>query len=143
MTVTFCGHAQVSEGEKVEKWLRNVTQDLIEQGVTTFYLGGYGAFDSLVASVLRQQKKLYPQIELVLVLAYLNARKETSGYDRTVYPPLETVPRRFAISHRNRWMVEAADVVVAYVLHNWGGAATTLRYAKQKKKQVILYQSKS
>lgn len=141
MTVTFCGHAQVSQGAEVEKWLGDVTQDLIEQGATTFYLGGYGEFDSLAASVLRQQKKRYPQIELVLVLAYLNTRKEITGYDRTVYPPLETVPRRFAISHRNRWMVETADAVVAYVLHDWGGAATTLRCAKQKKKLVISYRN--
>ena len=38
-------------------------------------------------------------------------------------------------------MVEAADVVVAYVLHNWGGAATTLQYAKRKKKEIILYEN--
>ena len=139
MTVTFCGHAQISQSEKVEKWLCDVTQKLIEQGATTFYLGGYGAFDSLAASVLREQKKQYPQIELVLVLAYLNTGRNTSGYDSTVYPPLETVPRRFAISHRNRWMVESADVVVAYVLHDWGGAATTLRCVRQKKKQIISY----
>ena len=139
MTVTFCGHAQISQSEKIEKWLYDVTQKLIEQGATTFYLGGYGAFDSLAASVLREQKKRYSQIELVLVLAYLNTGRDTSGYDSTVYPPLETVPRRFAISHRNRWMVESADVVVAYVLHDWGGAATTLRCAKQKKKQIISY----
>ena len=139
MTVTFCGHAQISQSEKIEKWLYDVTQKLIEQGATTFYLGGYGAFDSLAASVLREQKKQYPQIELVLVLAYLNTGRNTSGYDSTVYPPLETVPRRFAISHRNRWMVESADVVVAYVLHDWGGAATTLRCTKQKKKQIISY----
>ena len=116
MTVTFCGHAQISQSEKIEKWLYDVTQKLIEQGATTFYLGGYGAFDSLAASVLREQKKQYPQIELVLVLAYLNTGRNTSGYDSTVYPPLETVPRRFAISHRNRWMVESADVVVALSL---------------------------
>ena len=139
MTVAFCGHAQISQSEKIEKWLYAVTQKLIEQGATTFYLGGYGAFDSLAASVLREQKKRYSQIELVLVLAYLNTGRDTSGYDSTVYPPLETVPRRFAISHRNRWMVESADVVVAYVLHDWGGAATTLRCAKQKKKQIISY----
>ena len=139
MTVAFCGHAQISQSEKIEKWLYDVTQKLIEQGATTFYLGGYGAFDSLAASVLREQKKQYPQIKLVLVLAYLNTGKNTSGYDSTVYPPLETVPRRFAISHRNRWMVEASDVVVAYVLHDWGGAATTLRCAKQKKKHIISY----
>ena len=118
MIVTFCGHAQISQSEKIEKWLYAVTQKLIEQGATTFYLGGYGAFDLLAASVLRAQKKRYPQIELILVLAYLNTGRNTSGYDSTVYPPLETTPRRFAISHRNRWMVEASDVVVAYVLHD-------------------------
>ena len=139
MTVAFCGHAQISQSEKIEKWLYDVTQKLIEQGATTFYLGGYGDFDSLAASVVRGQKKRYAQIELVLVLAYLNTGRDTSGYDSTVYPPLETVPRRFAISHRNRWMVESADVVVAYVLHDWGGAATTLRCAKQKNKQIISY----
>ena len=139
MIVTLCGHAQISQVEEVEKWLYAVSESLIEQGAVTFYLGGYGAFDGLAASVLREQKKRYPQIELVLVLAYLNDRRDTSGYDRTVYPPLETVPHRFAISHRNRWMVEVSDVVVAYVLHDWGGAATTLRCAKQKAKQIISY----
>lgn len=139
MNVTFCGHAQITEREALQNWLQTVTQSLIEQGATTFYLGGYGAFDSLAAAVLREQKKRYPQIELVLVLAYLNTRRDTSGYDRTVYPPLETVPRRFAISRRNRWMVESVDVVVSYVLHDWGGAATTLQYAKRKKKRIISY----
>mgnify|MGYP001625682012 FL=1 len=138
MNVTFCGHAQVAQIEVVKAWLCAVTQRLIERGATTFYLGGYGAFDSLAAAVLREQKKRYPQIELVLVLAYLDARKNISAYDNTVYPPLESVPRRFAISHRNRWMVDTSDVV-AYVLHDWGGAATTLRYAKRKKKQIISY----
>ena len=139
MNVTFCGHSQIIKEDKIVSWLRTVTQNLIEQGATTFFLGGYGEFDSLAASILREQKKKYPQIELVLVLAYLNTGRNTSGYDSTVYPPLETVPHRFAISHRNRWMVEASDVVVAYVLHDWGGAATTLRCAKQKKKQIISY----
>ena len=139
MNVTFCGHAQITEREALQNWLQTVTQSLIEQGATTFYLGGYGAFDSLAAAVLREQKKRYPQIELVLVLAYLNTRRDTSGYDRTVYPPLETAPRRFEISRRNRWMVESVDVVVSYVLHDWGGAATTLQYAKRKKKRIISY----
>ena len=139
MIVTFCGHSQISQSEEVEKWLYAITKKLIEEGASTFYLGGYGAFDSLAASVLRVQKKWHPQIELVLVLAYLNTKKQTSDYDRTVFPALETVPPRFAISYRNRWMVEAADVVVAYVLHDWGGAATTLRCAKQKEKQIISY----
>ena len=36
MTVTFCGHAQISQSEKIEKWLYDVTKKLIEQGATTF-----------------------------------------------------------------------------------------------------------
>lgn len=72
MNVTFCGHSQIWKRKEVEKWLFNVTKKLIQQGATTFYLGGYGTFDSLAASVLRELKKGYPQIELILVLAYLN-----------------------------------------------------------------------
>ena len=139
MTATFCGHAQISQSADVEKWLYAVTLHLIEQGVNIFYLGGYGAFDRLAAAVLRKQKTQHPEIELILVLAYFDTKRDTSGYDSTVYPPLETVPRRFAISHRNRWMVETSDVVVAYVLHDWGGAAATLRCARKKKKQIISY----
>ena len=139
MIVTFCGHREIAQTTEVEEWLQTVIHSLIEQGATTFYLGGYGAFDGLAASVLRKEKKNHPWIELILVLAYLNGRQDAVGYDGSVYPELEKIPRRFAILHRNRWMVQSADVVVAYVLHDWGGAATTLRYAKQKRKRIISY----
>lgn len=137
MVVTFCGHRQVAQREKVEQWLRCVMVNLLQKGATTFYLGAYGDFDSMTASILREYKQSQPQIELIRVLAYPPRGQEGIGYDGTVYPPLETIPRRFAITYRNRWMVEASDVVVAYVLHAGGGAAATLRYAKQKRKVII------
>lgn len=145
MIVTFCGHAQLSQNSDVEKWLYTVTGKLIEEGAASFYLGGYGDFDSLAASVLKNQKKQHPQIQRILVLAYLvlaylGTRQDVSDYDGTLYPPLETVPRRFAIPRRNRWMVDASDAVVACVLHDWGGAAATLRYARQKGKWIIAYE---
>lgn len=139
MTVTFCGHSEIRQQEEVKNWLYGVIKSLIQQGATTFYLGGYGAFDCLAATVLGELKEQYPQVERVLILAYLNTGRNLSGYDSTLYPPLETVPPRFAISHRNRWMVDASHVVVAYVLHDWGGAAATLQYAKRKKKRIISY----
>ena len=80
MTATFCGHAQISQSADVEKWLYAVTLHLIEQGVNIFYLGGYGAFDSLAAAVLRKQKIQHPEIELILVLAYFDTKRDTSGY---------------------------------------------------------------
>lgn len=141
MKVTFCGHRQISQRKELENWLREKLQYLIHQGATVFYLGGYGAFDHLAMTVLQEEKKLHPAIELILVLAYLNTKQDISNYDGTIYPPLETVPQRFAISHRNRWMVENSDVVIGYVTHKWGGAATTLQYAKQKKKKIFLFEN--
>ena len=57
MNVTFCGHSQITKADNIANWLRNVTQDLIEQGATTFYLGGYGEFDSLAASYFTGTKE--------------------------------------------------------------------------------------
>lgn len=55
MVVTFCGHRQVTNREIVEQWLRCVVESLLQKGATTFYLGGYGEFDSMAASILRKQ----------------------------------------------------------------------------------------
>lgn len=136
MTVTFCGHAEIAQSDNLRSWLISTIEPLILDGADTFYLGGYGSFDSLAATVLRELKKTYPHIQLVLVLAYLNRNTDTSGYDSTLYPELEEVPPRFAISKRNERMVDLSDVVVAYVTHGWGGAAKTLEYAKRKRKVI-------
>lgn len=139
MIVTFCGHSQVAEWERVKGWLIDTAKHLISEGADTFYLGGYGEFDQLSANVLRELQKAYPRIRLVLVLAYLNREYDLSGYDSTLYPELEKVPLRFAISKRNQRMVDLSDVVVAYVVHDWGGAAKTLSYARRKKKQIFSF----
>ena len=139
MRITFCGHKEVWDREPVERWLKQVCGELISQGANEFFLGGYGHFDYMCASVLRELKKTHPQIRLILVLPYLNSTMITDGYDETVYPPLETVPPRFAIVRRNEWMVRESDVVVAYVIRGFGGAAKTLEYARKKKKTIICY----
>ena len=93
----------------------------------------------MAASVVREQKQKYPGIESVLVLPYLDSSLNRNGYDGTTYPPLEKVPRRFAIIKRNEWMVDNSSVLVGYVLYEWGGAARTLKYAQRRKKEIILY----
>ncbi len=139
MIVTFCGHSKIYKTEEISKWLDMILPSLIEGGANIFYLGGYGDFDSLAASAVRRQKAVYPDIESVLVLAYLNRDVDASRYDTTTYPPLERVPPRFAILKRNEWMVSVSDVVVSGVTHGWGGAAKTLDFAKRKKKVIFQY----
>lgn len=142
MIVTFCGHAEIAQTDDVRNWLIRTVESLILDGADIFYLGGYGAFDGLAAAVLRELKKTYRHIQIVLVLAYLNRNVNAAGYDSTLYPELEEVPPRFAISKRNEKMVEMADVVIAYVTHNWGGAAKTLEYAKRKRKTILCFSAR-
>lgn len=139
MIITFCGHNNVSDLHKVREWLCNVLDQFIHEENVVFYLGGYGGFDHLAASVVRQKQKVNPTAQSVLIIPYLNREYDESRYDYTLFPPLESVPPRYAISKRNEWMVAQADVVVAYVTHGWGGAAKTLEYAQRKRKTVILY----
>lgn len=140
MVVTFCGHSEVNQVEPMKIWLREVLTGLISEGAALYYLGGYGEFDRLAATVLRELKTRYSSIQIALALPYLNSNIDTAGYDYTVYPPLEAVPLRFAISKRNEWMVMASDVIVSYVTHGWGGAAKTLAYAQRKHKRIIYFQ---
>ena len=139
MIITFCGHSHVSDIHKVREWLCNVLDQFIYAENVICYLGGYGEFDRLAAWVVRQKQKVNPSAQAVLVIPYLNKKYEESAYDYTLFPPLESVPPRYSIAKRNEWMVAQADVVVAYVTHNWGGAAKTLDYARKKRKKVILY----
>lgn len=60
-----------------------------------------------------------------------------AGYDVTLYPEIEDKPPKFAIVYRNRWMVDKADLVIAYVNYRRGGAYKTYAYAKRKGKTVI------
>ena len=56
----------------------------------------------------------------------------------TVLPDgIETVPPRFAINYRNKFMLENADFVITYVTHSWGGAAKYKQMAEKKKKRII------
>ncbi len=139
MIVTFCGHRDVFDQEAVDAWLNETVEELIREGVDCFYLGGYGQFDMLAAAVVRKQKERHPQIRSVLVLPYLDRPFDASAYDETVYPPLENVTKRYAISRRNEYMIDQSDVVIAFVTHSFGGAYKTLCYAQRKQKRIIQY----
>ena len=108
---------------------------------TLFYVGNHGTFDAMVRTQLRELEKIYPNIRYAVVLAYLPQKRnefDPQNYSDTIFPEgIETVPKRFAISWRNRWMLKQADYVVTYVTHSWGGAAQFSKMAKRQKKTVI------
>lgn len=118
----------------------NIERLITEDQVDIFYVGNNGNFDRMVNVTLQQLKKKYPQISHFIVLAYINGKKryEFEEETKTIYPDgLETVPQRFAISHRNKWMVNHSDYVIGYIRRSWGGAAQFFRMAERKGKTAI------
>ena len=135
---TFFGHRDCPETIKPK--LRKVLVDLITNyDVNMFYVGCQGQFDDHVHSELKKLKKEYPQINYVVVLAYM-PNKETAyaDYSDTMLPEgIESIHPRYAISWRNSWMLKQSDYVVTYITHSWGGAAQFAKKATSQKKIVI------
>ena len=137
MTVTFFGHKDTPK--EIEPTLRATLVDLIENhDATEFYVGNNGNFDTMVRRQLEDLSNTY-SITYNVVLAYLPAKKsEYDDYTNTILPEgIETAPKRFAISWRNKWMIEQADIVVTYVTHSFGGAAQFKELAERQGKTVI------
>lgn len=144
MTVTFAGHSDVTDSELVKEWLKETVREVIHRGANQFLLGGYGSFDCMAATVVKDLQGTYPDIKSFLVIPYVNRGYDTRLYTNSVFPPhLVNAPPRAAIPRRNQWMVEVAKVVIAYVLHEGGGAATTLKYAHRKNKEIIQYRNQT
>ena len=145
MIVTFCGHRDFVETAEAENQLTIFLEKYARENVRLVcYNGGYGNFDYFAAKCVQRMQEQYSNILNCLVLPYIDQpfleRIEIfkNHFDETIYPPLESVPRKYAIIRRNEWMVDSADIVIAYVTYSWGGAARTLEYAKRKNKNIIL-----
>ncbi|MBQ8135116.1 MAG: hypothetical protein IJ192_12040 [Clostridia bacterium] len=137
-TCCFFGHREVMHN--IRPRLTAIIEKLItEEGVTEFYVGNQGQFDSMVFYVLKELKAKYPKIRYTVVLAYMPDEhiRELYGED-TLFPDgLETVPKRFAISKRNDWMIQQSGIAVCYVHKVTGGAVKFRDKAGNKGLRVI------
>lgn len=109
------------------------------EAVDCFLIGNNGAFDSIALSILRNVVHEYTEVSYHVVLAYLpTVYKPDWPYSatETLYlEGLESVHPKYAIAWRNNWMVEAADIVICNITHDWGGAARYVAVARKKKKE--------
>ena len=136
MICTFIGHRDTPDA--VRGILFETVKKLItERNVNKFYVGNNGSFDRLVLSVLKELSKEFPQIEYYVVYAYLPENRE-ENYLHTIYPEgIETVPKRFAIDFRNKWVLNHGNILVTYVKNTVSNSAKFAEYAKKKGKEVI------
>lgn len=139
---TFLGHRTACNGytnslvQQIELLIRNY-------GVDTFYVGNHGSFDHMVLCALRMVKRKYSGIRYFVVLAYIpgkmkKGREEHIEAHETIYPDgIETVPLRFAISYRNKWMILRSEYVILCIYFSSGNAAQFVNFARNKGKKII------
>ncbi len=137
---SFFGHHDTSP--EVRPKLRETILSLIaEEGIYNFLVGNHGAFDGMVYTVLKELREQYPNICFNVVLAYMPGKKEDYNFVDpmdTLYPEgLEAVPKRFAISWRNDWMLKQSQIVVCYVRHSMGGSGKFVEKAERQGKRII------
>ena len=108
-----------------------------EQSIRTFIVGNRGSFVSLAATAIKNLKKRHDDISLLLLLAHHPAERPvhlTEGFDNSYYPPLESVPRQYAIVRANKYMVDTADSIICYV-NRIGNTRKLLEQAQKRQKK--------
>lgn len=140
MVCTFFGHRRVYE--KIEPTLRSTLIDLIEMhDVKLFYVGNHGNFDFMVRRVLKELSVQFP-IKYYVVLAYMPKKQDCFDIiddSDTILPAnIETVPKRFAITYRNKWMIRRADYVVTYITNHIGSGAAQFKELAEKQGKTII-----
>lgn len=141
MIITFCGHSQFARTEKYEEKVLSILEQAVGDSPAEFFLGGYGAFDDFAYGCCKKYQTTHPNTKLVYITPYIshksNLKDNAMRYDAIIYPEIENAPLRYAISHRNRWIVEKADLVICFITHRSGGAYQTYRQAISKNKTIV------
>ena len=103
-------------------------------------MGRDGEFDTYAATLVKRVQKDYDDyhtIEFNLVLPYRKKDMEDfeKYYDR-VDIPISAHPK-LAITKRNEWMAEQADLIFCYIERESSGAYKAVQYARKLRKEVI------
>ena len=142
MRITFFGHADFSESDAIRERLVKLLRERASGVDVEFLFGGYGGFDRFAYGVAKDFIGCSSS-KLVFVTPYITEEYsknhlsyQKTRFDSIIYPEIENKPKRFAITYRNRYMVECADIVIAFVKRTRGGAYTALKYAQKMGKDI-------
>jgi len=148
-TCCFTGHRKipVSEYGILKSKLKDVIISLIERGVIYFGAGGGLGFDTLAAETILELKTEYPIIKLILVLPCENQTYNWNVKDIKIFNDIKSKCDKYVyisknytrdcMFKRNRHLVDNSSVCVCYKNKDSGGTAYTVRYAEEKKLEII------
>ncbi len=144
MKCALTGHRDLPENFDVNK-LYDALETAINEGYDTFYCGMARGFDLLSLDCLVALSRRY-KIKLVACIPYEGHENSLSFETQKKYRSLlewcdEKVVLYPAYCYgcyhaRDRYMVDRADLVIAYCTRGSGGTAYTLRYAEKTGKEI-------
>ena len=144
MIISFCGHADFSQSKEYEQKILDFLEEKVGEQCADMYLGGYGNFDNFAYECCKKYKSTHRNISLVFITPYITINYQQNRlqyikglYDSIIYPEIENKPKRYSITYRNKYMMDKADYVVAYVSRAWGGAYAAYKYAKNNGKTIF------
>lgn len=146
-TCCVTGHRNLPQNEinKIKADLRREIDSAVADGYTRFMSGFADGVDQYFSEIVLERKKARPELELVAVIAYRKRLDSLKEKGKT-YELLEACADVIVMqeeyhpsvySHRNRYMVERSDRVIAvYDGREKGGTVRTIRFAHQMRKEL-------
>ncbi len=140
MRCALTGHRNLPSAFDVNK-LYDYLEAVVLEGYDTFYCGMARGFDLKALDCLVALGRKY-RLRLVACIPYPGQEKNFTDEDRTQYSRLlEWCDEKIVLYRhycvwsyhaRDRYMVDNADLVIAYCTKDSGGTAYTVSYAKKK-----------
>ena len=144
----FTGHRRIDEADRnrLRQRLNEIVESLASDGIEIFYCGGAVGFDAIAAqTVLEKRDRL--GIKLCIVIPYTEQNEGYTPDQRRQYEKIlaaadesitvSTRSDKNAYHIRNRYMIDQAEVCVAYYVRESSGTAYTVKYAEKKDVPII------
>lgn len=145
----FTGHRFLPP-EKVDDIrlaLEDIVSELCKRGCSRFISGGAIGFDMMSAEIVLKLKKTFPEIMLVMALPCRDQHIKWGKADRLRYESLISRADRViylcesyvtgCMHLRNKYMVDNAELCVAYLENRKGGTEYTVKYANECGRSVV------
>lgn len=128
--------------------LYDTLEELIREGYTTYCCGMARGFDLTALECLCELKRRY-HVRLLACIPYAEQGERLGASDRNLYRILlaDCDEKHVLSEHyypgcmftRNRYMVDRADLLLAYFVENSGGTAYTVKYARSRGVEVRFF----